>query len=842
MPSEAELNASVKLLASKFRADAAARPILLLGAGASVSSGVPLAADLVRRIGRYGHAIHRLGNANAFPTVPETDGQNFLRQFDWFRPDAMADCFPAAVEHVLRPAHVRKQFFDHNTRHSTISEGYHALTRLVMRGLCCTILTTNFDDLLPESFRLQRSIRDIVEINKTRGDLCRFSSHNRCQIVFLHGRSDYYTDCNLADEVQRLNEALAHRLWGMLAEAPLIVIGYGGGEPSIMQHLLGEGAQHTGNFRHGIYWCAREPHRYHPSVDRLEETLKGNFNRVAIGDFDSLMIALDRELAADRVFLESTLSAPEASWDSLPVAEMHIDDIDSAQAVSTLTRYYEVLRLPRFEPEQLHDALLDRGLAVRLNGKLIPTNACVLLFGKYPQRVCPQAIVSFTTRRKALITFRGNLVTQLRDIRQALNSPEVNPRLRIKNQDGLVEKSAYAPRAVSELIANLIAHRDYSVAESATIDHEPGRSLSFKNPGGLIGEAAERIHVDPGGRFDPVRGASAARNRIIADILCGVEEIQKLGSGLADVAALSEEHGGRAEFAITNGTRCEEFSAILQQAKQSGETASVATRRNESELFTTNLLPFRHLPEEVYRIPVRDPWARKISYEPNEWENLPACIIAGGYLLSFTSFEQTPAFAQRNGILEMQDDVPVAELLTDALRRRDLVWLLGAHWRRHLDQFEAEGLVILPREKRAYFGLGKSRRLVIHYKTATGRSSRREVVKVRGEKEDQHENEGFYYQVVCMGGELAVQIKPMYVFTGADGVTPLPPRYQTAKATRRFRFDRNKMVGDDLMFWSRYLGKESESVNLGGGWRDDLILDMRFLAVELPAPKEIDPA
>jgi hypothetical protein len=72
-------------------------------------------------------------------------------------------------------------------------------------------------------------------------------------------------------------------------------------------------------------------------------------------------------------------------------------------------------------------------------------------------------------------------------------------------------------------------------------------------------------------------------------------------------------------------------------------------------------------------------------------------------------------------------------------------------------------------------------------------------------KEDQHENEGFYYQVVQVSGELAVQIKPTYVLTGNDGTTPLP-RFQTRKATRRFKFYRNKMAGDDLMFWARYLG------------------------------------
>ena len=841
MASLVEHQKSVKLLASEFRVRKFPRPIFLLGAGASITSGVPVAADLVRRIGRFGHAAFVLGNPNAFPSVTETDGQNYLRNFNWFRRDALAECFPAAVQEVLRPDSRRRQFFDQNTKHTRISEGYHAFARMMARGLCCTVLTTNFDDLLPESLREHRlSLREIVEVNRTPTDLRRFNSHNRCQIVFMHGRSEYYTDCNLIEEVQNLNEELSHRLWGMLAEAPLIVVGYRGAEPSITTHLLFEGATHAGNFRHGIFWCCRNPDEFHPHVQELEKLLKSNFRQVLIQDFDSLMVDLDRELAGEQIFLDANPSTPNPSWDSLPMEGASLEDIDLATAISTLTTYAKLLGLPSFQPERINDALIDRGLAVRVAERLVPTHAGILLFGKDPQRLAPHAIVSFTTRKKAQVIFRGNLIKQLRDIRAALSDPNVNPQLRIKNQDGLEERSAFAPRAINELVANLLVHRDYEVGELGTVDHDPGNVLLFTNPGGLVGEAAQRIRLGENGYFDPVRGASAARNAIIADILCGIEEIQKLGSGLADVQTLMEQHGGKAEFAVSNSSLVPRFAATLFQAQQAAETASVATRRTETELFTTNLLPFRNLPEFIYRIPLRNPEAKKAVFEADEWGNLPVCIVASGHLVRFTTFEQTPQFAKRNGIIEMQEEIRFKEAMADEVRGRELIWLLGAHWRRHLAQFEEQGLVVVGKDKRAYFGLSGRKSLTISYTTLLGRRSRREVVKVRGEKEDQHENEGFYYQVVKMSGELAVQIRPTYVFTGLDGTTPLPPRFQTRKATRRFKFDRNKMVGDDMMFWARYLGNEGESVNLGGGWRDDLILDMRYLAVELPSPKEVE--
>jgi len=41
----------------------------------------------------------------------------------------------------------------------------------------------------------------------------------------------------------------------LLESTPLIVIGYRGAEPSIMESLLG--AASGVKFRHGIYWCVR---------------------------------------------------------------------------------------------------------------------------------------------------------------------------------------------------------------------------------------------------------------------------------------------------------------------------------------------------------------------------------------------------------------------------------------------------------------------------------------------------------------------------------------------------------------------------------------------------------
>ena len=84
-------------------------------------------------------------------------------------------------------------------------------------------------------------MRQVVEVNRTDGDIVAFSIYNRYQIVYLHGAVEFDRDKNLIEETQRLDEKVVRRVSPILRDSPLIVIGYRGAEPSIMHHLLEEG-------------------------------------------------------------------------------------------------------------------------------------------------------------------------------------------------------------------------------------------------------------------------------------------------------------------------------------------------------------------------------------------------------------------------------------------------------------------------------------------------------------------------------------------------------------------------------------------------------------------------
>jgi hypothetical protein len=215
-------------LISLFRPTNDARPILLLGAGASFHSGIPLAADAVVRIVKANFAKVKLGYDWRFhDKVTTSDWKPYLMEQTWFQQykENIAEAFPDAVKYLLTPQDFRKAFILDMVRPKLeISNGYKALADVVHRQLCWTVLTTNFDTLIADSFRNnQPYIKGIVEINKTASELVAYDDNNRCQIVYLHGAVEYYTDRIVAEETQQLDNRLIQNLRSSLRDAPLIV-------------------------------------------------------------------------------------------------------------------------------------------------------------------------------------------------------------------------------------------------------------------------------------------------------------------------------------------------------------------------------------------------------------------------------------------------------------------------------------------------------------------------------------------------------------------------------------------------------------------------------------------
>ena len=150
-------------------------------------------------------------------------------------------------------------------------------------------------------------------------------------------------------------------------------------------------------------------------------------------------------------------------------------------------------------------------------------------------------------------TFTGNTLELIDRVRDAL--AELNEPYRLKGPRS-VDVRAFEPLALKELLVNALVHRDYDVARPVRITLTDA-DVSFVSPGGVIST------VDPErlGRA----GVRGYRNQVIANVLFGTGDMDKLGSGLLDVRRWAQEAGSDATFSVPADN--DEFVARLGAAR-----------------------------------------------------------------------------------------------------------------------------------------------------------------------------------------------------------------------------------------------------------------------------------
>ncbi len=831
---------SVRALVSLFRAHNAARPVLLLGAGASFSSGVPLAAECVRRLAKRVFAEVVQGGAVLPEHVKLTEWQGWLQSHPWFirGEDRLAENFPLVVEHLLQPREFRARLLRDIMQPSAgVGAGYRTLADLVMRGLVRTILTTNFDNCLPTALSdLRAHLPHFSEVNATGSDLVEFDLYSRAQIVWLHGRAEKYTDRNDLDETKKLSAKLVDALVPQLASSPLVVMGYRGAEPSIVEHLLSRNAQKAHLFKKGIFWCSLSGEPLHPLVEALRAKVGANLRSLEIADFDSTLRDIGAALVGEDLYStevsSSHLERP-LPFDDRPLSAAGMGDLDHDLLLTVMRTYCEQLGRSPVTAATLLALLREQGLVHRIDGADAPTAGCVLLFGRAPQKLLPHAVVSATIDGKKRAVFGGNLIQQRDQLLEWLQEKDVNPLLRVKRRATHESKTAYPHRALVELLVNLLVHRDYEVTEPSTINVRPGGEITFVNPGALPVAIAARVAPDPTGRFRPIPKVNALRNRSLCDVFFGFQAMEREGTGLLDVERMAEECGGATEF--VSDDRNDTFVARILQPVASVGSTSVAVDRRETSTYLLNVLPFRTLPEEVMCVRLRKPLRERpyglsldevgtfVTFGTELWTFEPVDVLVD----HLGDFIDRPA-----SVALSRNDVE-----RDRSSRRPLSWLLRKHFEATLTAAADLGLVLEQGQKkgrRAYFVGDAGRPRTVTYDTARRRGIRRQVVKQRIEgPRAWFENEGVGYEVTRLDDLWCVRLKPFYMFTGRDAATPLPAFARASKATRRMKFDRNKNVEDDLSFWARFLGKGAPTINLGGATVTDLILDAAFLTVDV---------
>ena len=812
-------------------------PIFLLGAGASLSSGIPLAGEMVERIARWGYCRDN-SRSPEDPRIRRSDWYRWLENHNWYRKDRQqADNYPATIENILQPREVRRSFLLEilNTQVQT-SEGYKGMAELMARKLVRTVLTTNFDRILPDLRKINRRLRH-VDVIQTASDYTKLSTSPRYpQIVYLHGSVENYNDKNTLTETAHLDEALVSRLIPFLRDHPLVVIGYRGVESSVMRHLLINNAAAAENYRNGIYWCALDykkesPNALAPFVHELAGETQRAFHVVPIDGFDSVMGELTDYVIhqqIDSTHVQATMQSEEAairSYDLQPIKESSLDDFDWPTMRVRLSQYCEKMGIPvppTGNDERLTQLLCDQELAVRTEGgSVFPTVGGYLLFAEIPQHhIQPaQVIVRLKGGAEWLESvfdvsddagldeevieqvIEGNLWEQLDEIYALLY--RVNRSFLLKEGRHSRSVYAYPPDALREMVVNALVHRDYEKNEPIVIEIEETH-IRVRNPGGLVEDVIDQMIDTPQREIEDAfaieikkgtRGIRGYRNPVVADLFYGAEEMEKAGSGLADVWQESEKNKNKVNFGPIDDNMA--FEIMISRRPEVADTITrTASSSDNFTRYASNLLEVVSLPDVIWHAGTNMRRAKEV-WEKTGADWLPPFMLYSGQLFTFhdLSIPANPldAVIDISNIGKM-----TVEEFTDAYGEQRLIWLLNTCFFRHL---EAQELWVDKQRKRAYFPRANGELRKIKYQ-ARLRQATRTVVKKRNRY---WEHKSFWFRFERFGDVWTLVLLPSYVFTTDGKAKLLSGDLVNRFSTKRQSRDYNKVIHNDLVFWTQVL-------------------------------------
>ncbi|PCC72673.1 hypothetical protein SAMN02745121_01788 [Nannocystis exedens] len=258
----------------------------ILGAGASVQSGIPAAGALVwrwlgelhRRLARGGVPLERWATAEALEIrnfsladAAAFYSQVFARRFRQHPDEGYAD-----LEDIMQG--------------KDPSFGYSVLAHILAETRHKLVITTNFDNLVGEALSIFTGTAPLVCGHESLANFVHVEPR-RPVVVKIH-RDLLMAPMNHAAEIAALQTAWIEPLTRVFRAYTPIVIGYGGNDGSLMGFLNGLPEDAIPG---GIFWCYYGPAGPPgPEIRRLVARHRGVL--VPIEGFDELMLRLSARL------------------------------------------------------------------------------------------------------------------------------------------------------------------------------------------------------------------------------------------------------------------------------------------------------------------------------------------------------------------------------------------------------------------------------------------------------------------------------------------------------------------------------------------------------------------
>jgi hypothetical protein len=275
-----------------------------LGAGASVSAGLPTAYTLIWEFKRQLYCTAHKIPPSRFPNLNDYASQARLQSYfngqAGFPKDGEFEEYSFYFDRYLPDESDRRRFLDTRLAGIKPPYGHFCFAALLALDKIQVVWTTNFDHLI-ERAAMQNVIAErlpkgltVVGLECPEKAVDVFRDERWPMLVKLHGDYQYRKLKNTASELQEQDSTFRQRLRDQCGRRGLAVVGYSGRDQSVMSALR-EALQADDPYPHGLFWFVRSGDRPSPHVQALlEEARKRRCQAgfIEIGGFDELMADL----------------------------------------------------------------------------------------------------------------------------------------------------------------------------------------------------------------------------------------------------------------------------------------------------------------------------------------------------------------------------------------------------------------------------------------------------------------------------------------------------------------------------------------------------------------------
>lgn len=331
----------------------------LLGAGTSVSANLPTAQDIIWDLKKryYCSEENQSFNGNDVQVAPVKekiqsylDSKGHPKQWD----DAEYSYYFNLLfgdDYARQRDYLQSSL---STKNISISSGQRALAALISLGYIPSTFTTNFDEVVEESFsKIARKHIAPFHIEGSYAALDALNSNNFPMYVKLHGDFRYKSLKNLEEDLKAANNNLGRCFVQAGSRFGLFAIGYSGRDESVMS-LIEEVLENNNPFPHGLYWATLKNASINPRVVSILELAQSkgvNTSIVEIDDFVGLMSSIWKQVEDKTDLLERAVNANQATTVQIPLpAPGKNDPLIRINSLPIQFLPYEVYRIRTEEP------------------------------------------------------------------------------------------------------------------------------------------------------------------------------------------------------------------------------------------------------------------------------------------------------------------------------------------------------------------------------------------------------------------------------------------------------------------------------------------------------------